>query len=233
MSLVIDIRTLQEIDDDVAAIEASLAEVDARLAHSDSLASAEAAFAEADSHFQDLRRTQRDLEASIASLTARIEPEERRLYDGSVRSPKELAAIQREVEHLKAQRSGLEDRLLPVMEAFEAALVARALATDTLASAREARESEVTELSTRRAALAARLASALASRQEQASRVPPASLRLYDEVRRRRGGQAVARVQGGTCTGCRVAIPESVRRKTFDPQALAQCPNCERILYPG
>lgn len=232
MSLITDVRTLQEIDDEVAALDSSLAEVDARLARSEALEAAEAAFAAADAAFQEVRRAQRDLEAAIAALTAKIVPEETRLYDGSVRNPKELTAIQHEVEHLKSQRSGLEDRLLEVMETFEAASAARAAAEADLAAARRARAADIEALEAKRADLAARLAAARARRDAQAARIPPASLRLYDDIRRRRG-HAVARIQGSSCTGCRVAIPESIRRKTFDPEALAQCPNCERILYVG
>jgi predicted nucleic acid-binding Zn-ribbon protein len=232
MSLINDVCTLQEIDDEVAGLEAAIADIDVRLAHSETLAAAEAAFAEADARFQDLRRAQRALETDVAALDAKITPEEKRLYDGSVRNPKELTAIQHELELLKAQRGQLEDRLLAVMEEFEAADAARRAAEAALAAARREREQEVAALETRRRQLAASLAASVARRSEQAARIHPASLRLYDDIRRRRGS-AVARIRGGTCSGCRVAIPESVRRKAFDPATLAQCPNCERILFIG
>jgi len=44
---------------------------------------------------------------------------------------------------------------------------------------------------------------------------------------------AVAHIQGGMCAGCRVSIPEAIRRRAFAPDQLAQCPNCERILDVG
>ncbi|PFG74237.1 zinc ribbon domain-containing protein [Tepidiforma thermophila] len=232
MSLINDVCTLQEIDDEVAGLEAAIADIDVRLAHSETLAAAEAAFAEADARYQDLRRAQRALEADVAALDAKIAPEEKRLYDGSVRNPKELTAIQHELELLKAQRSQLEDRLLAVMEEFEAADAARRAAEAALAAARREREQEVAALESRRRQLTSSLEASVARRSEQAARIHPASLRLYDEIRRRRGS-AVARIQGGTCSRCRVAIPESVRRKAFDPATLAQCPNCERILFIG
>ncbi len=233
MPLVTELRTLQEIDDDVASLEAAIADLDARLAHSEALAAAEATFAAADTTYQQLRRQQRDLEARVASLTARIEPEERRLYDGSVRNPKELTAIQHEVETLKQQRATLEDDLLLVMEQVESAAAARTAAEQALAAARAERQAELAALQSRRESLAASLADALSRREQQAARIPAPSLRLYEDVRRRRGSHAVARIQGSTCTGCRVSVPEGVRRRAFEPASLAQCPNCERILYVG
>ena len=54
----------------------------------------------------------------------------------------------------------------------------------------------------------------------------------YEDIRKRRGGVAIARVAGGNCGACRVGIPEAVRKQAFG-DGLAQCPNCERILYVG
>ncbi|WP_322797414.1 zinc ribbon domain-containing protein [Tepidiforma sp.] len=233
MSQLTEIRTLQEIDDDIARLEASLAEVERRLADDAALQAARDAFAAADAAWQEVRRTQRDLELSIQGLTSRIAPEEKRLYDGSVRNPKELTSIQQEVEHLKAQRAALEDRLLEVMEQFEAASAAREAARADLERAEADRAAQCRGLEAEKAALEARIADARARRDAQAARIPPAALATYDGIRRRRGGLAVARIQGGTCGGCRVAIPESVRRRAFDAAQLAQCPNCERILYVG
>lgn len=232
MSLVTNIRTLQEIDDEAAALQAALSDLDARLAHSPALQTAEETYTAADTRHRELQRNQRNLEAAIADLNARIQPEERRLYDGSVRNPKGLTAIQHELELLRAQRSQLEDQLLQIMEQLEEATTTRNQAETHLSRTRAERAQELQQLQHLRNQHAARLADAHARRQALAATIPPAHLRLYEDIRRRRG-QAVARIQGFSCTGCRVTIPESVRRKAFDPTALAQCPNCERILYVG
>jgi predicted nucleic acid-binding Zn-ribbon protein len=52
---------------------------------------------------------------------------------------------------------------------------------------------------------------------------------LYEDLRRRKGGKVIVRIQGSACGGCRVQLPETVRRRAMSAQ-LAQCPNCERIL---
>jgi predicted nucleic acid-binding Zn-ribbon protein len=44
---------------------------------------------------------------------------------------------------------------------------------------------------------------------------------------------AVARIQGGACGGCRVSLPDAVRKLAFSAEQIPQCPNCERILYFG
>ena len=70
-------------------------------------------------------------------------------------------------------------------------------------------------------------------RDVQKGKVNPRSLHIYETVRQKRGGGAVARIQGGACGGCRIALPDALRRRAFSTELLAQCPNCERILYIG
>ncbi len=41
------------------------------------------------------------------------------MYDGSVRNPKELTDMQRELDHFKAQRGKLDDEGLELIEAIE------------------------------------------------------------------------------------------------------------------
>ena len=112
MTQVTDIRTLQEIDDEAATLRAALEDVERRLRGSEELNEARRTSAAVDSELADVRRAQRRIEGEVEGLTARIEPEEKRLYDGSVRNPKELQNIQHELDALKHQRTKLEDQLL-------------------------------------------------------------------------------------------------------------------------
>ncbi|HMO55112.1 MAG TPA: hypothetical protein PJ994_11450, partial [Tepidiformaceae bacterium] len=121
MSQVTEVRPLQEIDDEVATVRAAIEDVERRLRGNPELDQARRDFATAQSELQDAQRVQRRLDGDVAGLNARIQPEEKRLYDGSVRNPKELSNIQHEVELLKEQRSKLEDQLLDVMSRLEVA----------------------------------------------------------------------------------------------------------------
>jgi len=233
LSQVSEIRTLQEIDDEAGNLRASLEEAERRLKGSEELSAARERFAAADSELADARKEQRRIEGEVDVLTSKIAPEEKRLYDGSVRNPKELTNIQHEVEILKGHRSKLEDQDLEVMARLEAAESEHADAQKGLVRAEARWEAERAALAQETRRLAGAIASADAKRESQKARVVPRHLAIYEDVRRRRGGIAVARVAGGNCGGCRVGIPEAVRKRAFDPDQLAQCPNCERILYVG
>jgi hypothetical protein len=233
VSQVTSLRTLQELDDEVARLRSALDDVERRLQGSESLDRARAAFESVDAELNAARREQRRLDGEIGVLNARIQPEEKRLYDGSVRNPKELGNIQHELELLKDQRSKLEDQLFEVLSRIESLEADHAAATSDLSRAQAAWEAEKRSLQGQAATLVAALTRAEARREAQKLTVPPVALHLYEDVRRRKGGLAVAHIQGSMCTGCRVTIPEAIRRRAFQPDQLAQCPNCERILYVG
>jgi predicted nucleic acid-binding Zn-ribbon protein len=232
VALVTEIRTLQELDDEVSSLRGALEDAERRLKGSEDLESARAAFASADAELTEARREQRRINGEVEGLTSRITPEEKRLYDGSVRNPKELSNIQHEVELLKAHRSKLEDELLEVMARLETAESAHSTAQRAFVRQEARWEADRLALADETRRLSSAIASIDAKRMAQHAKIPARNLAVYEDVRRRRGS-AVARVAGGNCGGCRVSIPEAVRKRAFAQDSTAQCPNCERILYVG
>ncbi len=233
MSQVSEIVTLQSIDDEAAALRAAFEDVERRLHGSERLNAARRDFATADSALQAAQKDQRLLEGQIEGLTAKIVPEERRLYDGSVRNPKELGSIQSEVENLKRHRSEYEDALLEVLARVEVAERQRKEALAAVTTEESAWEQERGELTHEAGRLRDAINRADLKRELQKVKVNARALHTYDEVRRRRGGAAVAQIKGGACGACRIAIPDAVRKHAFAPETLVQCPNCDRILYIG
>jgi len=230
MSQVLDILTLQEIDDEAAALRAALASVEQRLQSNQQLKDARRFLEHAESEAAEAQRQQRRLDGEIENLTARIAPEERRLYDGSVRAPKELANIQHEVEILRKQRSALEDRSLEVMSLVEALQAKREQAAARVMRVEREWEGERLKLEAEAEQLRGKVATLEERREAQRARVPVRPLSLYEDLRRRKGGIAVARIRAGACSGCRVTLPAGLRHQAMAPDAIVQCPNCERIL---
>ena len=179
------------------------------------------------------RKEQRAADGEIAGLNAKIAPEEKRLYDGSVKNPKELTSIQHELDNLKQRRGEFEDVLLSVMDRIENLDRDRRRCTKLIEQLEERWEKFQGELKHEAKRLNDAIVKAEAKRGAQKATIPPRSLFLYEDLRRRKGGMAVARINAGNCTGCRLTIPETVRRKAFSSSTLAQCPNCERILSFG
>ncbi|MCK4696871.1 MAG: hypothetical protein KAT53_01045, partial [Dehalococcoidia bacterium] len=81
----------------------------------------------------------------------------------------------------------------------------------------------------------AELGAALATLEQKgkdlAGKLDASSLELYQALRRKRHGRAVAKVEQGMCQGCRIALPMSELQRARLGQELVQCSSCERILY--
>ena len=205
------------------------------------LAEQEAAVARVDRELEELggrlgelSRTQKRLEDEIASLEAKGEAENRRLYSGTVTAPRELQAIQEEIDGLVRRQRTLEDELLDVLEVLEP--------LQEEADRLEARRDELAEQSDRlRAAIAdaeavidGELADVAARRAEAATTVPAALLERYERIRSRLDGVGAARLEAGRCTGCHLALPatelDALKRATGDTVVLHE--ECGRILVP-
>ena len=230
MPQVADLASLQEIDDHLARLATDLDEARADLEDDEALASARSALAEGEERCAALEREQRRLEGEIDGLVARVEKEEGRLYDGSVSLPKELAGLQQEVASLRSRLSDVEDTELALLDKLEEAEGAREEARATLGREEAASAEKHTRLGGVVERLEGEIAAKEAERGACQARLTAPLVAQYDDLRRRRGGVAVTHLQGSICTGCRVSVPPSARKRALDPETPALCPNCERIL---
>jgi len=177
-----------------------------------------------------LDREQRRLEGDIDALSRKAEDEQKRMYDGSVANPKELEAIQHEVESLRGRRGRIEDELLEQMERRED-LDGRIAATQGEASQARDRLSEVSgesahELEDISKDLAQRSA-------ERAGLLPSFDedlLDLYEDLRRQKRGVGAAALVDGVCQGCHQKLSAMELSRLKKVQGVKRCEYCRRIL---
>ena len=188
------------------------------------------------------RRAQRDEVArqeqryadEAAQLGEQAGAAERRLYSGEVASPRELQALQADVEQLRRRQRTIEDRELGAMEQREP--LDGELAT--VDAEWEAAETEAArtrdELGRREQELDASLAAEQAARDQLAAGIEPGLVADYERRRARANGVGAARLVGSTCQGCHLAIPatEVDRIRKRGDGAVAYCDNCGCILVP-
>ena len=231
MTSITELYALQEVDLALDAARAGLADVQSRLGEAEAVAEAERAVQERREALRAAEQGFREREWETDELRRKIAPLERRLYEGSVRNPKELEDLQLDVESLKRQRGEREDQALAAMEALDQAQQALDEAQRTLQELTDAHQAEQRELLGRGASLEGEIAALVGERAEQATRIDEALLRLYDQLRATRQGRAVAKVEGGACQGCRISLPMNLRQRARGGSEVVQCNNCERILY--
>ncbi|HVC22855.1 MAG TPA: C4-type zinc ribbon domain-containing protein [Candidatus Dormibacteraeota bacterium] len=170
----------------------------------------------------------KQLELEVAELAGRARSHEKAIYDGSVRHPADLQRRQHELETLRGKIQLLEENELAQMEGQERTAAELAEVVGQLAE----REQEVEKQRTADRLHAPQLIGEISSMAEERSRlaesVTATQLRTYERTAARRR-PAVAKVVGGTCTGCRLPLPSRLIQEARQDQ-LVTCENCERIL---
>jgi uncharacterized protein len=230
MTSAADLFALQDIDLKRDSRRALLADIAARLGETAEVLAAREEMAEAEAELGRLRSDQRELEAQLRDLDAKIGPIEKKMYDGSVRNPKELTDLQREVDSLKSRRGKLDDDGLSLIETVEAASNALQEKREALRVAEANWQAEQQELDSDRQRAEKEAAVLEAERDRWTAGMDKLSLQLYESLRIKKQGRAVARVERGACQGCRIGLPSHVVQRVRMGTLLVQCPSCERIL---
>lgn len=222
---------LQEVDLEIEAKGEALARVESQLGEREALDEARAALSRERERLAELERTQRLGEGEMEDLRAKTALLEGKLYSGSVRNPKELTSLQEQVEHLKKRRRGQEDHLLDIMTEVEAVQHSVNSKSRELERMEENWRQEQTSLSREQAELRAALVTLEQRRKELIVRIDSVSLELYQALRVKRQGRAVAKVERGMCQGCRIVLPMTELQRARMGEEIVQCSSCERILY--
>ena len=200
------------------------------------LAALERRMAEVGEQRDGVARRQKRLEDELASTEAKIAEIEKRLYSGAITVPRELQAMQAEVESLRRRRSDLEDAVLEVMAEREPV-------DDEFSRLEAERAEKDAEGGRLRAAIAeaemaidAEMALEGEAREAAAAPLPPELSALYEQLRAKLGGVGAARLLNGRCTGCHLTLPatELDRIRKEPPDAVIRCDQCGRLLVrPG
>lgn len=222
---------LQEIDLEIDAKREALSEVMGRLGQSEVLDQARLSLAGDEEHLVELERSQREQEREVEDLRAKATASEEKLYGGTVKNPKELASLQEQVVNLQQKMRVGDDKTLDIMAEVDTTQQKVSLKRGEVAKIEEDWRAEQASLSQQQAELGAALATLEQKGKDLAGKLDASSLELYQALRRKRHGRAVAKVEQGMCQGCRIALPMSELQRARLGQELVQCSSCERILY--
>jgi predicted nucleic acid-binding Zn-ribbon protein len=177
---------------------------------------------------------QAGLEQQIEASRARRATLEKRLFGGQVVASRELQAMNEEVKHLARHISELEDREIEVMEVLEP-LDRELQAGDAARAGLDAEAQRLRgAIGSIEAAIDAELGQENQARAAAASAVRDDLLARYEQLRSKLGGTGAARLVGGSCGGCHLALSsmELDRVRKAPPDAVVTCEQCGRILVP-
>ncbi|HEX6394327.1 MAG TPA: C4-type zinc ribbon domain-containing protein [Acidimicrobiales bacterium] len=199
-----------------------------------SIAEAEALLSEAAGRRDEVAAKQNEFEVELESTETRADSVNRRLYSGEVSASRELQAMAADVDSLKERASQLEDSILEVLEELEPLDRQVVEIQARLSTLQAERQGAVGALSAAESVVDSELDAVAAEREQVVARVPDQLLRVYDQLRARLGGVAVARLAGNRCDGCHLTLPatELDRIRHLPPGEMVTCDQCGRILVP-
>jgi len=222
---------LNEIDLAVDALKARLHEIAEGLREPAALVAARQAAADAEAALNRARAVQRDRELVQQEASEKLKRSEQKLYGSQARSSRQVESEQLDVEQLRHQLADAEEHLLEAMLAADEAAQQHAAAQAQLAALTEAWQTQQATLTREQAQLKTQAPTLLGRQAAARKAITPALLAVYDNLRPRRGGRAVARIDGDECSACKVAIPPSKLAEVRSEGALVYCGNCGRLLW--
>ncbi len=184
----------------------------------------------AESVIDTLQKEYRAGESDSQSIDAAIEKEEAKLR--AVKNNKEYQAMLTGIEHLKADKAAIEDRMLESLERIEVAEAELAAEGDVFKRF-EARLAQDCEAIKQKANQARKeLEKKEKARSQLENSIEEKYLKRFRQVQATRGGGlAIAPVHNAVCKGCHMNIPPQLNNELQRFNQLSICPKCQRIIY--
>jgi predicted nucleic acid-binding Zn-ribbon protein len=224
------LEELQQIDLDIGVLRGEAGVIPARREEIEaSVATARKAYEAEKARLDDNERERRQVESLLGMERDKVRKWEGRL--GEIRTPREYAALSREIEIARKANETQAEQLKTLAQAAQQLQKQLETSAEALSEREMAAQEESEGLSKREGEFTAKIAELEARRAEAAEKVEPALLSRYENIKRRRAGVALAPVVGNTCRGCNRHIPPQLNIVLQRANSVETCPNCHRIIY--
>jgi len=224
------LRQLQDLERQAAALRADLDAVDQRRRE------IEAPVAEAQARLDALTHTVEDRQAQrragdrdVAALHQRLAKFRQQLM--AVTNNREYEAVQHEIATAETQLKGREDETLSLLFELDELAPQTAEAQHTLDAQRDAAGVALAGLADQTQRQKLELAALEGSIGALRATIAAPALALYDRTNKRFPRYAVAELKGELCVGCNVKLRPMVASAVRKGEQIVQCENCTRLLY--
>ncbi len=233
MSQPFKLYRLQQIDSQLDRIRARLQEIETLLKADEALQEATQRAEASANRLQEARHDLRRAEENVRQQRLKIEQSEATLYSGKVHNPKELQDLQSEIASLKRFLGTLEDRQLEAMFSEEEAESEQQNLLSELEQEQARFSQQSQELEVEQERHMKDLYRFEEERTVTIPSIPAKDLSLYDQLRQKRGGIAVAKVTDRACSACGSTLSAALLHAARSPHQITRCDTCGRILYTG
>jgi predicted nucleic acid-binding Zn-ribbon protein len=224
------LEELQQIDLEMNEVQAALGALPARRAEVEAAVGvARKAWESEQARLDQNERERRQLESLLSMERDKVKKWEGRL--GEIRTPREYAALSREIDIAKKTNDGQSEQVKELTTQANEIRKGLEAKEEELSDREAAAQAAVEDLERRKAECDEKVRALQARRAEAVKVVDPGLLSKYENIKRRRAGVAIAPVVGMTCKGCHRNVPPQLAITLQKANSIETCPNCHRIIY--
>lgn len=221
---------LQKLDLELESRRARVREISAELEDDRARQQARAEVTALEDRLRPQETRTADLSLEIKSVAEQTRQLNARLYGGTVNNPKELEDIQNKIAERQRRHAALEDALLETMIAVEELQEALSAARARLQEAEQAWATAQETLKAELDRLKSEIRKLKADREQIERSVSPEYIALYQNLRARKNGYAIAVLEGDSCSICGVGQTTVTVQQVRQGLELITCESCGRIL---
>jgi predicted nucleic acid-binding Zn-ribbon protein len=222
---------LQLADTGVTERKRALAGLDDGTKARGELAAAEERLAVAEKKLHDDQATLKDKELRLSSTEHERREKHSQAYSGTIADPKRLAALEQKIAELERLRGKLEEEAFALMDQIEQEAAGVGTMRDETARLRARAEDVEEHYRMDKTRLEGEIADLGKRREELAAQIGAPLLQMYEQLRGKLGGTAVAPVDDFRCKVCHNSVPRDVVTRIPRSETPIRCESCHRILW--
>ncbi len=231
MSNALTLFRLQQVDSRLDQIQSRLQAIQSALENSAELKAARELLEQAQASLHDMEHQLKQAENDSQDQRIKLEQVEASLYNGGIQNPKELKELEKDVASLKRHLGELEDIQLENMLEIESMRERVQKAENDYNIVHGQVISQNASLQAEQDSLQKERERFHAQRLAAVSGIDAPTLSLYESLREKRRGVAVATVSENSCEACGASMPPGHAQSVRISSQLVHCPMCGRILY--
>ena len=173
----------------------------------------------------------KSLEAEVQTHKIKMEQAESSLYGGTVKNPKELQDLQKDIVSIKKHITALEERELESMMRAENTENALQSAKTDLELMQARLGNEHRKLIDEQSVLITEMERLTEEREAALGPIESTLLATYEYLRQQKRGVAVTEINDNSCSSCGATLNAALQQNARSAKQLMNCPSCGRILY--
>ena len=222
---------LQLLDTHITQINQNIKQIETVLMNNQAVDIAKVLLGEAEKQLEKSSKELKIIEEKANSLQIKIDQSNSSLYGGSIKIPKELKALQDELQSLRKRMAALEEQQLDQMLLVEEHQSEMKTREQHYHQSQAEDSGKKSSLRGEADQLRKTLEKLNVERQAVCTSISPANLQLYKFLREKKRGIAVAKNIDTSCSVCGALLRPSEIQLARTSDDLSICESCGRIIF--